>query len=834
MPDTHRKYNGMYEGEHLNRVAFPLGGIGAGMLCLEGTGKLSHVSLRHRPDIFNEPLIFSALCIKGEEGTARLLEGPVPKWKIFFPWGSSQGENSGNGGKGKDYGLPRFSEASFLARFPFATVMLKDPGIPISVQVTGWSPFIPNDADNSSLPVAAMEYRFTNSSSKTVEAVYSFHAQNFMTKEPSGSAVKPAANGFMLWQSGTDEKPWEQGAFSAIIYDTDVKVNHAWFRGGWFDSLSTVWKEIEEGLTPERPPVYEGEPSPGGSLFVPFTLGHNSERVIRVFFAWFVPGTDLSFGRGVEDEVQSAQCSGSTCKTCDSTYKPWYAERFPNIEALNEYWCQNYKYLRDESEKFQRCFYDTTLPDEVVEAVAANLTILKSPTVLRQSDGRLWCWEGCCDSSGCCGGSCTHVWNYAQALPHLFSGLETGLRETEFNECQDARGHQVFRVPLPIRQSAHESLSASDGQLGGIIKVYRDWRISGDTEWLKGLWPQIKKSMDYCIVAWDPDNRGVLVEPHHNTYDIEFWGPESMCSSLYLGALNALVIMGRVMNEDMTFYRGLLDKGRMFLETELYNGEYFFQKTQWEGLKAGDPTEAESLIGNVYSSPEAVELLKKEGPKYQYGKGCLSDGVLGAWLTAVSGIEDFLDAEKVKSHLLSVFRYNFREDLSLHANPQRSTYALGEESGLLLCSWPKGGKPTLPFVYSNEVWTGIEYQVASHLIMTGCTEEGLTIVRACRDRYDGRIRNPFNEYECGHWYARAMSSYALIQALSGVRYDAIDKVLCIKPNIRGDFRSFLSTASGYGTVGVRDGRPFIEWKRGKAEIERVEYQTYLPDISDTR
>jgi len=283
----------------------------------------------------------------------------------------------------------------------------------------------------------------------------------------------------------------------------------------------------------------------------------------------------------------------------------------------------------------------------------------------------------------------------------------------------------------------------------------------------------------------------------------------------------------------MTFYRGLLDKGRMFLETELYNGEYFFQKTQWEGLRAGDPTRAESLIGNVYSSAEAVELLKKEGPKYQYGKGCLSDGVLGAWLTAVSGVEDFLDPEKVKSHLLSVFRYNFREDLSRHANPQRPTYALGKESGLLLCSWPKGEKPTLPFVYSNEVWTGIEYQVASHLMMMGCIKEGLAIVRACRDRYDGRVRNPFNEYECGHWYARAMSSYALIQALSGVRYDAIEKVLYIKPKLKGDFRSFISTASGYGTVGVHDGRPFIKWQCGKAEIERIEYQAYSPKISDT-
>jgi uncharacterized protein (DUF608 family) len=136
-------------------------------------------------------------------------------------------------------------------------------------------------------------------------------------------------------------------------------------------------------------------------------------------------------------------------------------------------------------------------------------------------------------------------------------------------------------------------------------------------------------------------------------------------------------------------------------------------------------------------------------------------------MAEVCGIGEILDAEKVKSHLLSVYKYNLKTDLSNHPNPQRPTYALGKEGGLLLCSWPRGGELSLPFVYSNEVWTGIEYQVASHLMIVGCVEEGLEIVREARKRYDGRVRNPFNEYECGHWYARAMSSYALIQGMSG-------------------------------------------------------------------
>jgi uncharacterized protein (DUF608 family) len=411
------------------------------------------------------------------------------------------------------------------------------------------------------------------------------------------------------------------------------------------------------------------------------------------------------------------------------------------------------------------------------------------------------------------------VWNYAQAVPHLFPGLERTLRETEFQVSQDARGHQTFRASLPIREPDHKFHAAADGQLGGIMKVYREWRISGDTAWMRSLWPKVKHSLDFCIATWDPDHTGTLVEPHHNTYDIEFWGADGMCTSFYLGALQAGILMGKECGDSVGLYEDILAKGRKTMETALWNGEYFIQKIQWMGLRAADPTSASSLR-TAYTA-EALKLLDKEGPKYQYGKGCLSDGVLGDWIARASGVPPALDPAKVARHLGSIFKYNFREDLSDHANPQRPSYAFGREAGLLLCSWPKGGKLSLPFVYSDEVWTGIEYQAASHMIMMGRVKEGLQVVRAVRDRYDGRVRNPFNEYECGHWYARAMASYGLLQALSGARYDAVEKTLHLRPAISGDFRAFLSTATGFATVGVRKGKPFCEVKSGRIEVGKI-------------
>jgi len=351
------------------------------------------------------------------------------------------------------------------------------------------------------------------------------------------------------------------------------------------------------------------------------------------------------------------------------------------------------------------------------------------------------------------------------------------------------------------------------------MKTYRDWRISGDTQWLKNLWPKVKQSLAYCIQTWDPKGKGILEEPHHNTYDIEYWGPDSHCGSFYLGALKAAVEMGSALGEDVFQYRELLKKGIEYMETELYNGEYFYQKIKTEGLQAQFNPLDYSNNGEGYK--DIIDLINKEGPKYQYGTGCLSDGVLGFWIARVCGLGEIADEEKVKSHLRAVHKYNLKHDLSEHANPQRPAFALGKDGGLLLCTWPRGGALSLPFVYSNEVWTGIEYQVASHLMLEGLVEEGLEIVRICRKRYDGKVRNPFNEYECGHWYARALSSYGLLQGLTGVRYDAVEKALYINSRIGSDFRSFLSTATGFGTVGLKAGKPFVDMKTGKLSIEHV-------------
>ena len=957
---TARNFNDVYENEYLSRVAFPLGGIGAGMFCLEGTGAISHLSVNNRPEIYNTPYAFAAISVKGLENGAKVLESTVPTWKLFGP------RDSGNGLGNRNYGLPRFEKGSFLARFPFGLIELQDNDIPLEVKISGWSPFIPTDEDNSSLPLGVLEYSFRNLTDRTIETVFSYNARNFIDEK--GEILKQK-NGFRLFQSGANGSN-RNGGFAIFLDDDRAITDHCWFRGGWFDSQTILWDNIRNGKIVSNPPI-DGI-APGASIFLPVQLKPGEEKTVKVNFCWYLPKSDISIGHPLvsgaafagnvtRKEVKNQQtvsghpgegllnsfdpsgdgqvgimisppfkinrrylkflvgggnkkeltsvnlvvddkvvetAAGQNSEllteqiwdlqrfhgkegrlkivdldtygwghiladqflltddnneslrnpspaaiivadfernnlqeweiigpdeldinsTNDPYYRPWYAERFETLDHLITYWNSRWKELKSASELFRDAFYASTLPPEVLEAVAANLTILKSPTLLRVADGRLWAWEGCNDESGCCHGSCTHVWNYAQAIPHLFPALERSLRETEFQVSQDETGHQNFRSNIPIKPTQHDFHAAADGQLGGIMKVYRDWRISGDTAWMNGLYPYVKKSIDYCINTWDPKHKGYLEEPHHNTYDIEFWGPDGMCASFYLGALTAFIDISRELKQPFDLYDSLLEKGKRFMEDDLYDGEYFIQKIVWEGLNAPNPVEVQSY-GGVYSD-EAIALLKKEGPKYQYGTGCLSDGILGMWMASVCGLTEVLNTEKVTSHLNAVHRHNLKTTLQDHYNPQRPTYACGKDGGLLLCSWPKGGALSLPFVYSNEVWTGIEYQVAGHLMLKGEVEKGLEIVRTCRKRYDGAVRNPFNEYECGHWYARAMASYGMLQGLTGLQYDAIDKILYIDSRI-GDFTSFISTEKGFGTVSLTNGKPSVNVMYGVIDVINI-------------
>jgi hypothetical protein len=372
--------------------------------------------------------------------------------------------------------------------------------------------------------------------------------------------------------------------------------------------------------------------------------------------------------------------------------------------------------------------------------------------------------------------NCTHVWNYEQAVAFLFPNLERTMRRVDFLINTELDGKMAFRTRVPTTNYIPWNFHpAADGQMGCIMKLYREWLLCGDRRFLEELWPHAKRALEYAWKRWDLDQDGVMEGEQHNTYDIEFYGPNTMVGTLYLGALLAAERMAITLGDKTSAqkYHELYMRGRRKIEKELWNGEYYVQKCE------------------------------DEKARYQYDNGCLSDQLLGQWFAMVVGLGCLLPRAHVRRALRSIFRYNWRSDLLNHINCQR-IYAINEEAGLLVCTWPKGGRPQRPLVYADEVWTGIEYQVASHMIYEDIIEEALTIVKAARDRYDGRKRNPWNEVECGDHYARAMSSWALLLAFSGYRYSAPERSIEFSPRISPkNFRCFFSTGKCWGVYAQR-------------------------------
>ena len=828
-----------FSGEKTTQIAMPLGGIGAGSICLNGYGGLQDFSIRAHPETSALPsaftndsphAAFAVLHIKGDSGVTKLgvtklIEGPFPVFKIFDQ--GLQGQGSWRGGF---EGFPRFSKCIFKGEYPFGEADLSDPSVPLEVKLIGWNPFIPLDDKNSGIPCVILEYTFRNASSRPVEYEFSYHLSHLAPgckpgQAGSANTVIPGKGVFLH----NDEEPNSEGFGSASLTAIGFtpRIKGMWLRssGADFDALSALWREVSSGRFTANAGSnqIDKEGRNGASILLDGRLAPGESRTYPILIAWHFPNCYLQAGgKQAVSGVQGDSGCRHMAENQRPPWRPYYASMWKDAREVALYLESEYASLRSRTEKFKEALFSSTLPPYVLDAVSANLAILKSPTVMREENGNLWGWEGCFPDSGCCHGSCTHVWNYAQAFPNLYPHLERTLRELELVRSMDERGHVNYRGAIPEGPTDHSDFAAADGQLGGIMKVFRDWQNCGDSVWLRRMYPLAKKSLDYCIATWDPDHRGGLFEPHHNTYDIEFWGPDGMCTSIYLGALSAMAQMAQAVGQttDAGYYADLAKRGSQFMDDSLFNGEYYQQKVEYLGLR--NTSFADSVAHVNDQSSEMQQLLKREGPKYQYGSGCLSDGVIGAWMARIYGIDTPLARKNVRSTLQAIFTHNFKTDLSEHANAQRPGYAMGREPGLLLCSWPHGDKPTLPFVYSDEVWTGIEYQVASHLIHEGLVNEGLTIVKAARSRYEGRTRNPWNEYECGNWYARAMASYSLLGALSGFRYSAVERTLWFGPQLHvRPFKSFFATAFGFGTIELGGESVSIQMIEGELPIEKL-------------
>jgi non-lysosomal glucosylceramidase len=785
------KIRDTYEGDNLNLVAFPMGGIGSGCISLAGTGKLVDWEIFNQPNKGYQPR-FSFLSVwtksEGEEPVFKVLEGQLRErmdGPLYLARGMF-GEGHGIGPQQTQAaGLPRMRNCKFIGRFPYAQVELSDPSLPLTATIEGWSPFIPGNSRDSSLPVAVLNVTLRNTSSKPVEFALAANVQNRagkineIVRENDFSAVlmhdgkdDPDAASMVLaipakcdiWQ-----RNWDAGHnFMSLQHFVDTFALH-----GLMDSYDFVLtdRNAAPASAQERGP---GSPAKDenalvGSLGVRRVLKPGESFTMPVLIGWYFP-------KG-------------------PTWRNYYATQWKSAGDVARYALGNLPRLSDETRRFQKTFFDSTLPGTVLEAVSSQLSILRSPTVIRFEDGTLYGWEGCAAAGRLGHGTCNHVWNYQQAIPYLFPDLQRSIIENFWAYGVDDQGKVSHRMPDKHGEIG-TNFPAADGQFGQICWVYREWRISGDTAWLKRMWPTTKKALEYAWVAWDKDKDGLLEGAHHNTLDLNFTTAETMCGSLYQAALLAGEKMALAVGdkEAAARYRQVFDLGKKNSDENLFNGDYYQQ------------------------------MLPASGD-FQVGAGCLSEQVHGQLYAQMLGLEDIYDRANIHSALGNLFKNNYCDNFNDRINANRA-YSINEDRGILIATWPRGGKPVHPLLYCDETQIGYEYQVAGNLLYEGYIPEGLAVIRSIRDRFDGKRRNPFCEFEWGNHYARSMANYNALLALSGYRADAPNGRVEFAPKLaQKDFKSFFAANEGWGSFSQKaDGKKLdaeisISW--GKLKLKSL-------------
>ncbi len=814
-----------YDQQHLRNVALPLGGIGTGVVSLGGRGDLRDWEIGNRPaKKFRPDTAFTALRIERTNQSPLILalEGPLGVDEYQGAFGSTA----------THHGLPRFRECSFDATYPFGIVHLRDQDVPVHVDIEGFNPLIPPDASDSGLPIAVLTYHFYNQSAEalTIDVVTSL--QNFLgtiyTPGNYGASIvndffqqdeaarahhrnqityrtRASINALVYTPAPAYQGTEQDGTMALAFIDAhDVTHRTGWADYTWGDSLLDFWDDFSSDGQLE--PRHSAALKPIGSLAQRLHLAPHGHASATIMLSWHFPNRVAW-----RSEEYGAMHFG---EYTDTIVGNEYTQRFRDAWDVVIQTVPRLTDLTERTREFVEAITSANVPAPLKEAALFNLSTLRSQTVFRTADGRMFGWEGTDDFRGSCFGSCTHVWNYEQATAFLFGNLAKGMRENEFLYATRANGQMSFRIGLPLDIAQAWPTAAADGQMGCIIKLYREWRLSGDTQWLHQLYPSAKAALSFAWIpnGWDGDRDGVMEGCQHNTMDVEYFGPNPQMQFWYLAALRASAEMAKACYDDefAAECTRLFTLGSQWTQTNLFNGEYFFHQIR-------PPMHADNIAPGIRHMVMGASNLVD--PELQLGDGCLVDQLIGQYLAHISGLGDLVDANQLKITANSIYTYNRSASLHHHFNHMRS-FALGNESALLMASYPRGNRPARPFPYFNEVMTGFEYTAAANMIYAGLRDEAVQVVSDIRARYDGAKRSPFDEAECGHHYARAMASFGLIMAWSGQQYNALSGELVFN-TMTPHSKTFWATGHAWGTLEYQHNQYVLTIYAGVLHLSRL-------------
>jgi non-lysosomal glucosylceramidase len=771
----------------LRFIGMPVGGIMTGTLYLGGDGRLwlwDIFNSKHRgidpKEIIWEPLGRKVTSTDG----AAYLEPPPSSAKH----GIEQGFAIKVKCNGKEYirqlREADWEEVSFTGQYPLAAILFTDRDLPFSVTMEAYSPFIPLNADDSGLPATVFSITVHNKSKSALEATLvgwlenaclfyqkdkpSFKRQNTRIKDDNVLAVFSESK-LEIADSKIAQLPDYGTMCLSVLSDNGV----AYTNFNTLDLRSFNFKQQDTQMVKEKEELLTG----GVLQNLKILSGKN--QTAHFVLSWHFPNSDL--------KVKDAQAGN------------YFSKRFNDAFEVAQYLGKHFQRLEHDTKLWRDTWQDSTLPHWFLERTFSNTSTLATTTCHRFGTGRFWSWEGV----GCCEGTCTHVWQYAQAVARIFPEIERDTRERvdlglAFNEQTGEIGYR-----------GEGTGEAIDGQAGTVLRIYREHQMSKDNSFLKTNWPHIKKAVEF-ILNHDTNKDGIIDGAQPNTLDAAWYGEISWISSLCLAAWRAGEEMALEMNDD-AFAKICNQRyltGKKNIEEKLFNGEYFIQLPGKEGKK---------FLGSYDT--------------------CLIDQVFGQSYAYQLGLGRILDKEKMHSALKALWKYNFMPDVGPYIAHHKGgrPYALSGEGGMLMDTNPR--KNTDPYGinitwqagYFNECMSGFEHQVASHLMAEGMVEESLVLTRSIHDRYHASKRNPYNEIECSDHYARAMASYGTFITACGFEYNGPKGYIGFAPQIHPEnFKAPFTTAEGWGTFEQRQNKQTllakIHIKKGSLSLQKISLQ----------
>lgn len=809
----------IYRNENTTEISFPLGGIGAGSIGLAGNGRLVDWEINNRPNRVSINS-FTNFAIKAEDDNKvldyRVLQGDVSNdymgtlYSGNHSWGYGHGPN-----RGTVSGLKHFEDVSFTGAYPFAEVTYEDERFPGDITMEAFNPFIPSNDKDSSMPTSFFTFRITNTNEEPLKYTVAFSLTNpLLSPGRHHYGLDGNIKKIVMESKEQDTTVPDYGSVCMGTDSPDVSYQEYLYRGGWFDNLQIFINDFST-YGPFKNRNYDAprDKQPDTSVLaatVEVMPGETKE--IRFNMSWYVPNVWKYW-----EKVENWQLLDDSDKKTD--WHNYYAKLFGSAEEVTDYCFKNWSRLYNDSMTFKNALLGSDLPETVLDAIQGNIAILKSSTCLRLTDGEFYAWEGVNRTIGSCEGTCQHVWNYAYALPFLFPSLERSARDIDLTYNLEDTGELHFRTMLPLGSKKWDFRACVDGQMGTVMKCYREWKISGDNEWLKGHWDGLKSCINY---AWSPDNKdkwdsdktGVMTGRQHHTLDVELFGATSWLTGFYHGALLAGSEMALAMGEgDLSKeYFNLYQKGNKWIESNTFNGSHYIQKIDVTDKTVLDQFgDEESINMNGGYWDEETEQIK-----YQIDEGCEIDQVVADWHADLMGLPNIFDQANRKKALETLYRLNFVSMRDMD-NPCR-VFATNGEQGLIMCNWDdKASKPKIPIPYTQEVMTGFEYAAAANMLQCDMEDEAVSIVNAIRDRYDGKKRNPWAEIECGASYSRAMASYSFLLIYSGFKYDMTKNMLGFIPKKRGKY--FWSIDGAWGTVELKENEIRFHVLYGELELK---------------